>query len=231
MVFDWKNNRDEALRNGIEEKDTVFGSIKILMSASDGEVCDCVFRNFPTLAFEDNIEIDGCTFENCGELLFEDALVKKCTFSQVEAISFIDTKVKKCVFRDMIGKENEVISLQDSSISQCTFENIMLFEDAYLCDGVGTTWIEECTFKNVATTREDLEITNCEETVGKVFKKKKQFCIIDEDSCTGLQQIRIISKADITEMQLPKILIRAVEKGILTQKQADELRDIQPHFE
>ena len=59
------------------------------------------------------------------------------------------------------------------------YKNIRLFSGC----------IEHSSFSNIRTSREDKEIIICEQTVGKIFKKKKQFCIVDEDSCTGLNCI------------------------------------------
>ena len=41
--------------------------------------------------------------------------------------------------------------------------------------------IESCRFENIRTDREDRVIIYCEETVGGIIKKKKQFYVVVEE--------------------------------------------------
>ena len=79
-----------------------------------------------------------------------------------------------------------ILDLADSEISHCSFDDIEIGENSYLCDGTGATLIEYCNFSNIRTDGDIEDIFHCEETRGKVLKRKVQFSIIDEETCTGL---------------------------------------------
>ncbi len=73
MILDWKNNKDFALANGIEER-TSANKYEIMFCG--GKVCDeynlvipftytdMVFKNFPTLSLRLGI-YENCVFDNC----------------------------------------------------------------------------------------------------------------------------------------------------------------------
>lgn len=188
MIFDWKNNKQEALKNGICEEQ-IFSVTRIVMKATDGVVAHHTFRNFEKLEFEEGTRIEDCVFEDCGDITFDECKVDDCSFSRIETIFSARSNFTNSQFKELVCDNDMIISLEDSEISHCSFDDVELREDSYLCDGVGTSWIEHSSFSNIRTSREDKEIIICEETVGKIFKKKKQFCIVDEDSCTGLNCI------------------------------------------
>ncbi len=185
MIFDWKNSKEEALANGIYEKE-IFTTIYIMMKATNKVVAHHTFRNFEKLEFEEGTLIEDCVFEDCGTITFDECRIENCSFARIDTIFSTRSNFTNSNFRELVCENDMVISLEDSEISHCSFEDVELREDSYLCDGVGTSWIEHSSFSNIRTSREDKEIIICEETVGKNFKRKKQFCIIDEDTCTGL---------------------------------------------
>jgi hypothetical protein len=190
MVFDWINNREEALRNGIEERDLF--AIEPTMTTKDGVVKNHTFRNFDTLTFDENVKIEDCVFEDCRIITIDTCSVNRCEFVNSGVIFLRDAEVIESTFKDSISDADTLVSLEDSIIRGCTFQNIKLLNDSYLCDGVGNSWIESTCFNNISTGRQDCEIINCEETVGKLFKRTKKFCIIDESSCKGLEQVNCI---------------------------------------
>lgn len=193
MVFDWKNNKEEALANGIKRVET-FGQTQVVMTSVNGAVEGHTFRNFPELEFEDGAIITGCTFEDCGTISAYECNFHRCTFRRVEFVFSVRSKIINSKFCELICDNDMLISLEDSELKHCTFDDIELRGDSYLCDGVGDSWIKAGRFSNIRTSRADKEIANCEETVGKVFKKKKKFCIIEEDSCTGLDSIQVLAE-------------------------------------
>lgn len=188
MLFDWKNNKDEALENGIREE-KVLTTTYIMMNAPNKVVAHHTFRNFDKLDFEEGTLIEDCVFEDCGTISFDECRIENCSFVRVDTIFSARSNFTNSKFKELVCENDMVISLEDSEISHCRFEDVELREDSYLCDGIGTTWIEHSSFSNIRTSREDKEIIICEETVGKIFKRKKQFCIIDEDTCIGLSEI------------------------------------------
>lgn len=185
MIFDWKNNKEEALKNGICEE-RIFNVSRLVMHAGNEEVTNHTFRNFSKLEFEDGTKVLNCTFENCERVAFDECEVDACTFHCIETIDFVRTNVKNSSFCDITCENDMVISLEDSKMSHCAFKDIALKNDSYLFDGTKDAWIEYCEFSQIQTSRVDREIANCEEIVGGIFKKKKRFCIIDESTCKGL---------------------------------------------
>ena len=185
MIFDWKKNKEEALANGIYEKE-IFTTIYIKMKATNKVVAHHTFRNFDKLEFEEGTLIEDCVFEDCGTITFDECRIENCSFTRIDTIFSTRSNFTNSHFKELVCESDMVISLEDSEISHCSFEDVELREDSNLCDGVGTSWFEHSSFSNIRTSREDKEIIICEETVGKIFKRKKQFCIIDEDTCTGL---------------------------------------------
>lgn len=188
MIFDWKNNRQEALSNGMYEA-KVFNLVDIVMKAVDGKVSHHTFKNFDKLKFEEGTCIEDCVFEDCGDITFDENNVKGCTFKRISTIFSTRSSFEDSSFSELYCENDMIISLEDTEITDCSFDDVELQNDSYLCDGVGTSWLESCAFSRIRTSREDKEIIFCEETVGKIFKRKKQFCIVDEDSCTGLECI------------------------------------------
>lgn len=188
MVYDWKNNKDDALKNGIYEK-KIYSVVRITMAAENKVVAHHTFRNFEHLDFEEGTLIEDCIFENCGSISFDECRIDGCTFTHVDTIFTVHSNITNSQFKELVCDNDMIISLEDSEISYCNFDDIELCNDSYLCDGVGTSLIEHSSFSHIRTSREDKEIIICEETVGKIFKKKKQFCIVDQDSCTGLNCI------------------------------------------
>ena len=198
MVFDWQNNREEALANGIREC-RVFSTKLITMTASNNVVAHHTFRNFSKLAFEEGTLIEDCIFENCADITIDGCRVDNCTFRCVDLISFIYSNVTNSRFCDLTGGNvnDAVLLLEDGELNHCTFENITLQNDSFLCSGSGSPWIEHCDFSKIRTSRADREIILCEEEVGMIFKHTKQFCIVDENSCTGLDQIEYLPEQEL----------------------------------
>lgn len=188
MIFDWKNNKEEALQNGICEKQ-IFSDSCITMCANDNLISNHTFRNFEKLEFEEGTLIENCVFEDCGNITFDECRIDNCTFKKISTIFSVQSNFTNSEFRELVCNNDMIISLEDSEVSHCSFNEIELRKNSYLCDGVGTSWIEYSNFSRIRTSREDREIIICEEMVGKIFKHKKQFCIIDEDTCVGLEQI------------------------------------------
>lgn len=110
-------------------------------------------------------------------------------------------------------------------MSFCTFKDVELTNEAYLVNGVGDVWIESCSFENISTDREDRELFFCEETVGKIFKKKVQFQIADTDSCKGLDKIQSTVANKTPENPIGDLWIQAMERGIKIEKAMAMMRD------
>jgi hypothetical protein len=64
-----------------------------------------------------------------------------------------------------------------------------LENNSYLCDAVGDVYVSACKFSRIRTDRKDKKLFHCVETVGRFYKRKKEFDILDEESCTGLEWI------------------------------------------
>ena len=223
MIFDWKNNKEEALANGIHEE-KIYSVTELKLKTQNGAVAHHTFRNFDDLEFEEGASIEDCIFENCGRVTVGECEVKSCIFTDVEILSR-NSNFTDCTFNKIVCHDDCVISMEDGEISGCSFENIKLFEDSYLIEGFGDAWVEKCEFKDIQTERDDHEIFHMEEEAGFIIKRKKEYSFVDEGSCKGLNRIKRIEPEKDDKPALPSILARGVDKGILTAKQAEELHN------
>ena len=132
--------------------------------------------------------LEDCSFENCEDVTVCDGNITNCNFENVDFFFLNESLVSDCTF-DQIHPDLEVgISMEDVKIIRCTFSNIRVRFGTYLIDAVGESEVEECTFIDCATDREDLELIHCEEIKGKLFKRKK--CYDITHNCTGLDAVK-----------------------------------------
>ena len=188
MVFDW-NKKEEAIAMGIVERDVFI--IEPTMQSEDGVVSGHTFRNFDNIYFEEEDVIENCIFENCKTVSFENNVVKNCKFYATPFIFTRGTEFIDCEFEHIEANGGMLISLEDGEIRRCTFRDITLTGNSYVCDGVGSCWVEQCHFENIRTDRADGQVVFCENEVGKIFKRKQVQNILHEASCTGLEDIII----------------------------------------
>lgn len=189
------------------------------------EVYHATFRNFPAIRIE-NLKLSDCVFENCKTVHFTDCEVDDCCFSNIETLYADNSPLCGCDFEHLHCDNDCILCLEDSTINMCSFEDIELRNGSYLTNGVGSSWIESCRFENIRTDREDRAIIYCEEIVGKILKRKKQFCIVDEDSCAGLDKIKRISfTEDEAEDEMAKLLRRAIDRDMISRSIAAMLKE------
>ena len=193
-LIDWKNERDIALQQGVrEESNILFKEPKLYLDIPRDPLMDYDIKNFPDLTIEDT-RLLNCTFVDCGQITFENCKLNGCSFRRVEKLYLNDTGISETEFVDLKCEEDCVISMEDGIISHSLFKDIELNKVAYLCDAVGDVWVEHCSFVNCRTDREDRELFHCEEIRGRIFKRKKEFDIVDNDTCTGLDTVRLIGE-------------------------------------
>lgn len=188
------------------------------------KITGITFRGYPMLRIDDLI-LEDCAFEDCHTVYFSDCKVNNCQFYGVETVYADRTSVDGCDFEHLWCDNDCVLCLEDSEVSFCTFKDVELTNKAHLVNGVGDVWIESCSFENISTDREDQELFFCEETVGKVFKKKVQFCIADIESCSGLDKVKYTVANKTTENPIGNLWIQAMERGIKIEKAMDMMRD------
>lgn len=185
------------------------------------KVTDITFRDYPMLRIDD-ITLENCTFENCNTVYFSDCKVNHCQFYGVDTVYADRTPIDGCDFEHLRCNNDCVLCLEDSNVSFCTFKDVELTNEAYLMDGVGDVWVESCTFEGISTDRKDRELFFCEETVGKIFKKKVQFQIADTESCTGLDRVKCTAAS---EPPAPSLWVQAMERGIRVEKAMEVMRE------
>ena len=194
MIFDWNSSKPEALESGMRVHD-LCGYTLVTMKPTDGRVENHVFRNFHHLNIEEGAEIVNCVFEDCVNLSFDECKIKNCVFRRVASVELMDSEVFGTRFEKLASDNGEILILTDSTLSGCTFEDVALRDESYLCEGYGDAWVEDCSFKNIRTDRADRELFHCEKTRGKIFKRTKELCIVDEDSCIGLDRVTVLPQA------------------------------------
>lgn len=99
MVVDWKVNKDEALRNGVEIR-KLFSTEEIFFCCKTGSCNNTVFRNFPKLNIE-GIALVGCRFEDCGDIALDECSVESFTIRCVESLLMRDCKVTGSTFAEL----------------------------------------------------------------------------------------------------------------------------------
>lgn len=186
------------------------------------KVTGVTFRDYPMLRIDD-LALEDCVFENCHTVCFADCKVEKCRFYGVETVYADRTPIGGCDFEQLRCDNDCVLCLEDSEVSFCSFKDVTLTNEAHLINGVGDVWIESCSFENISTDREDRELFFCEETVGKIFKKKVRFCIADTASCSGLEIVRVTGKTP--ENPVGELWIQATERGIPIEKAMEAVRE------
>ena len=125
-------------------------------------------------------------FFHCKTILITDATVEDCIFNDFSLLSLTSTNMCNCIVADVVCKDVCAISMEDGEISDVSFENIELRNDAYLIEGFGSPWVEDSVFFNIRTSRKDKRLFCLENVTGKVFKKNTNICFVDEESCSGL---------------------------------------------
>ena len=182
------------------------------------------FCGYPMLRIDD-LSLEDCVFENCNSVYFSDCKVHNCQFYGVETVYADRTPIGGCDFEHLRCDNDCVLCLEDSEVSFCTFKDVELTNKAHLVNGVGDVWIESCSFENIRTDREDRELFLCEEMIGKIFKKKVQFCIADAASCSGLDQVKGIAAGETPENPIGDLWVKAMERGIRIERAMDMMRD------
>ena len=188
------------------------------------EIAGIVFRGYPMLRMDD-LTVENCTFENCNTVCFDDCKVNNCRFYGVETVYADRTHIDGCDFEHLRCDNDCVLCLEDSEVSFCTFKDVKLTNEAHLINGTSDVWVESCSFEDVSTDREDRELFFCEETVGKIFKKKVQLRIVDTSSCNGLDKVQCIVANKTPENPIGNLWIQAMERGIKVEKAMAVMRD------
>ena len=181
MVIDFKNGIHGENPYGVKVVDG-------LLSADYRCIEGITFCNFPRITAI-SYDFKNCAFENCNQLSFSSGQLEACRFHRLETIYLENSNLQDCELRHLWTNHHCVICLEDGSISGCTFKDVRLENNSYLCDAVGDVWVGKCKFSCIRTDRKDKKLFRCVDTVGRFFKRKKEFDILDEESCTGLDWI------------------------------------------
>lgn len=137
--------------------------------------------------------IDNCTFINCESVSIDtssEGIMKNSIFSHVGHVSVTQTIAENCKFQDMGCSTEAIIFLEDGELSHCTFENVVLKDDARFCQGYGDCTASYCNFVNCRVNDCNRDLFVREETEGKIRKKTFEYSFLDEDTCEGLDEIQ-----------------------------------------
>lgn len=162
-------------------------SVKKINSFSTLVFEDCVFEGCDKVDFS---AAKNCSFINCNNVDFRDEeKIESCVFDNIGFLFTSFCSIENCEFKNLKNLDGEdcVISLDQVKMRNCTFDGVTLTEDAFLIDADSDSEIENCTFKNCATSRFDKEIIKCEEQRGTLFKKTVKFDITF--NCKGLRSV------------------------------------------
>lgn len=211
MIFDYENDREAALDNGILEKNR-YGEI-----GYDGahRVKKGVFRNFPSIRFEE-VSFTECTFENCGVLNFDDCEVVGCTFENVKEVNGNGTDFTDSTFKNSQAEESFLSIDTRGKVDGCTFDSIACHgEEGFIVSTICNNRddirdVTNCNFTNCSV--ENDEEGYCQARYFKAFSSYKTIAIdnMDYDTCTGY-------KTAVAETVPSKpVDYKAVTKGFMT---------------
>ncbi len=182
-LIDWCSGRENLLSCGMSVS-AVNGTEEWSLDLQER----CIIRGFPLLKVR-NKNLKDCIFSHCVHVSLEDCSAEHCEFSRVDTVFLDNTQVLDSAFRHIrCSQGGFAISMEDSTLSDCVFSDITLENGCYLADGVGECLVENCCFEQVSTDREDGELFVCEETTGKLLRRKRRYDMVDRDSCTGLHE-------------------------------------------
>ena len=217
MIIDFKNlEKNPTSAITVEEENLL---------CAETEIYDVTFLNIPILRIDDK-HLTNCHFVDCDVVYLTDCALTYCILEKINTIYADRTPINECGFVHLRCDNQAVLCVEDCQISGCTFRDVELLEGAYLIDGVGDTWVEQCAFENVRTCREDRELCFCQERTGKLFKKTKQFCIIDEESCAGLDTVSAPDKGDVMEKGIGCLNLSVKAFNCLARAQIKTVKDL-----
>lgn len=141
---------------------------RTIIDAGQGRIIGCVFRNidleirakeFVGSYFEhcgriqcgfsgENNLINRCTFTDCHDVSVEDGAVKNSKFARVGALYLTRAAAEHCTFREVRCDDASFICLEDGTVTHCGFEDVILENDACLCDSVGFSSLSHCRITN-----------------------------------------------------------------------------------
>ena len=145
----------------------------------------CHFENCPCI---NAAGLEDCTVENCEDVTVRTGNITRCEFTNVRFFFLNESEVSDCRFDQIHPELESAICMENVKIVRCAFSNISVRFGAYLIEAVGESEVEECTFIDCTTDREDLELIHCEEIEGKLFKRKK--CYNIAHNCAGLDKVK-----------------------------------------
>lgn len=149
--------------------------------------------SFTGCAYVSGTKISSSTFTDCGSVSSENegGYIRSCDFIHVKAVFATWSDIDSCQFQKIRGdtEDDGVIFITDCKITHCSFDDVELQNGSYLVEGLGDVCVEYCQFTNCRTDRDDLEICRGKIETGKLRKKTIEVDILDDDTCTGLDQI------------------------------------------
>jgi hypothetical protein len=159
--------------------------------------CSFVSAESYWYADETRAEITDSTFVDCKDISLEgddDArgTIKRCEFTRIASLSLTNADVADSSFKEIRKEENELISAENAEVTGCLFSDVQLEGDAYLMEGYESVSVSNCRFENCRTSRNDRQLFSGKAETGKVFKKMQSTSIVDEASCTGLDDVKVL---------------------------------------
>lgn len=155
------------------------------LRAQCSSISDVLFLNFPSLKVT-GLHFANCEFAFCEKLDLNQCNLLECKFREIGEIVADECEFLRCEFVELYTDINPLLEIWDTKLRQCRFRNIVVWEETYLCDADPNSRVEECKFENCRTDRVDLELFLCEETTGGLFKRKKQYDILDTASTDSM---------------------------------------------
>lgn len=156
IVLDWNKRNTIRMKKQVQIR-SIDGVEEIHYCNPKRKMVENItFRIFPNLHIE-TTQMIGCSFEDCGEvyLVTYDIGHGFCRFNNIKLLVCNAEFLKYCEFSDIECANTTLVELNNCYCSSCTFENIKLFDNAYLVHGTGRTRGYGFKLNNMTSERED----------------------------------------------------------------------------
>lgn len=171
-----------------EFKNCVFRNFSNIV-VEDIAFCNCVFENCEEINVQDGGAAD-CTFEDCGKITLQKCNASRCNFKKINSLFAVSGMFSDSVFSKLKSDSNNILAFESIVMRDCTFDDIELRNDSWLCSVDGRCWIIYCSFNNCRTSRKDLKLFHGEEN----GKEISQSFVVSEDRCKGLDIISLLDE-------------------------------------
>ena len=181
------------------------GAGSFLIYNGNAEVDNCIFENCKNVIRVRKGKVKNCQFSSCSDVIIsaQNISVEFCEFYNIS--DSIDREYGDEIFsrlmQDRYGSANIFLERYDNKdrvniIRKCLFKGINMNQKFFIKGKCYSKLsgpvarIEDCTFMNCSTKRDDGKLYNETDSYYTVFNKEKEIQAIITDNCKGLDKVK-----------------------------------------